>query len=790
MNDRIARLRAESFDTRPSFSSERARLTTEFYQEWQGKVSVSVLRAMNFRNLCERKTIYIGPDELIVGERGPRPKAVSSFPELNCHSEEDLRILDSRPMTSYAVSEEDRRVYREKVIPYWRGRSMRDRAFAEIPQEWKELYEAGLFTEFMEQRAPGHTSLDGSIYRKGLLDFKAEIARSRAAIDWASDPNALDKDEELAAMDISCDAAIIFARRHAELAESMAASEPKPERAAELRRIAEVCRRVPAEAPRDFWEALQMYWFVHLGTITELNGWDAMSPGHLDQHLAPFYERGLAEGGLDRERAKELLSCFWIKVNNTPAPPKVGVTAAESGTYNDFTNINLGGLGRDGADASSEVSFLVLEVLDELQLLQPQANVQVSAKTPDRLLAAACRVIRRGSGYPSLFNADEVVAAQVGMGKKVEDAREGGTSGCIETGCFGKEAYLLHGYLNVPKILELTLNDGVDPMTGQRIAPASGAPGGAPAAFSGFEELYEAFERQLRYVVDTKMRVSNYLDRMFARYAPAPFLSVFIGGCIESGKDYYDGGARYNTDYIQCCGLGTVTDSLSAIKKHVFEDRRAALTELLAALKADWAGREDLRLLVSNKTPKFGNDDDYADSIAQRVFASLRSAIDGRASPRGGTYHIDLLSTTCHVYFGSMTGATADGRRARAPESDGTSPAQGADRSGPTAVVRSLAKLDIASTGGSLLNQRFQPAVLAGEEGVKRLSSLVRGYFKLGGHHIQFNVVDTETLRAAQKRPEDYRNLLVRVAGYSDYFVDLDKHHQEEIISRTAQEAF
>ena len=790
MNDRIARLRAESFDTRPGFSSERARLTTEFYEEWQGKVSVSVLRAMNFRNLCERKTIYIGPDELIVGERGPRPKAVSSFPELTCHSEEDLRILDSRPMTSYAVSEEDLRIYREKVIPYWRGRSMRDRAFAEIPQEWKALYEAGLFTEFMEQRAPGHTSLDGRIYRKGMLDFKAEIARSRAALDWASDPNALDKDEELAAMAISCDAAVIFAHRHAGLAESMAASEPRPERAAELLRIAEICRRVPEFAPRDFWEALQMYWFVHLGTITELNGWDAMSPGHLDQHLSPFYERGLAEGSLDREAAKELLSCFWIKVNNTPAPPKVGVTAAESGTYNDFTNINLGGLGRDGSDASSEVSFLVLEVLDELQLLQPQANVQVSAETPDRLLAAACRVIRRGSGYPSLFNADEVVAAQVGMGKSVEDAREGGTSGCVETGCFGKEAYLLHGYLNVPKILELTLNDGVDPMSGRRIAPPSGAPSGDPAAFSGFEELYAAFERQLRYVVDTKIRVSNYLDRMFARYAPAPFLSVLIGGCIESGKDYYDGGARYNTDYIQCCGLGTVTDSLSAIKKQVFEDRRVALGELLGALKGDWAGREDLRLLVSNKTPKFGNDDDYADSIAQRVFASLRSAIDARASPRGGRYHIDLLSTTCHVYFGSVTGATPDGRRAGAPESDGTSPAQGADRSGPTAVIRSLAKLDIAGTGGSLLNQRFQPAVLSGEEGVRRLSSLVRGYFKLGGHHIQFNVVDTETLLAAQKRPEDYRNLLVRVAGYSDYFVDLDKQHQEEIISRTAQEAF
>ncbi|MGO8694827.1 MAG: trans-4-hydroxy-L-proline dehydratase [Rectinemataceae bacterium] len=786
MNDRISRLREESFTARPSFSAERALLTTEFYEEWQGKLSVPVLRAMNFRNLCERKTIYIGPLEMIVGERGPRPKAVSSFPELTCHSEEDLRVLDSRPMTSYAVPAGDLRIYREQVIPYWRGRSMRDRAFAEISEEWKRLYEAGLFTEFMEQRAPGHTSLDGAIYRRGLIDFKEEIARSRVALDWDADPTALDKDEELSAMDIACDGAIAFAERHAELAETMARAESNPVRAAELRRIAEVCRRVPARAPRDFWEALQMYWFVHLGTITELNGWDAMSPGHLDQHLAPFYERGLADGSLDREHAKELLSCFWIKVNNTPAPPKVGVTAAESGTYNDFTNVNLGGLGRDGADASSEVSFIVLEVLDELQLLQPQANVQLSARTPDRLLSAACRVIRRGSGYPSLFNADEVVMAQVGMGKSVEDAREGGTSGCIETGCFGKEAYLLHGYLNVPKILELVLNDGVDPLSGRRVSPSSGA----PECFADFEALYSAFERQLRYVVDTKIRVSNYLDRMFARYAPAPFLSVFIEGCISRGKDYYDGGAHYNTDYIQCCGLGTVTDSLAAIKRHVFEDRRVALSELLAALKGDWAGREDLRLLVANKTPKFGNDDDYADSIAQRVFETLCSLIDGRSSPRGGTYHIDFLSTTCHVYFGSVTGASPDGRRARAPESDGTSPAQGADRSGPTAVIRSLAKLDIARTGGSLLNQRFQPATLAGEEGVQRLSSLVRSYFRLGGHHVQFNVVDTETLREAQKRPEDYRSLLVRVAGYSDYFVDLDRNHQEEIISRTAQESF
>ncbi|MGA2547483.1 MAG: trans-4-hydroxy-L-proline dehydratase [Rectinemataceae bacterium] len=786
MNERVKRLREESFNARPSFSAERAALTTEFYKEWQGRVSTPVLRAMNFRNLCEKKTIYIGEGELIVGERGPVPKAVSTFPELTCHSEEDLSILDSRPMTSYAVSEADAALYRDLVIPYWRGRSMRDRAFAEIPEDWKALYEAGLFTEFMEQRAPGHTSLDGSIYAKGIGSRRAEITAARAALDWGADPEALAKDEELKGMDIACEAAIIFARRHAALAEAMAASEGDGARAAELRRIAEVCTRVSAEAPRNFWEALQTYWFVHLGTITELNGWDAMSPGHLDQHLAPFYARDLAEGRLDREGAKELLSCFWIKVNNTPAPPKVGVTAAESGTYNDFTNINLGGLSPDGSDASSEVSYIALEVLDELQLLQPQANLQLSARTPERLLKAACGVARRGSGYPSFFNADEIVMAQVGMGKTLADARGGGSSGCIETGCFGKEAYLLHGYLNSPKILELALNDGVDPVTGRAI----GVRTGRPESFAGFEELYAAYERQLAYVVGVKVRVSNYLDRMYAEYAPAPFLSSVVADCISRGKDYYNGGARYNTDYIQCCGLGTTTDSLSAINTHVYDKRDVAWNELMDALASDWKGREDLRLLLSNKTPRFGNDDDVADAIARRVFGSWYAAIDGRPSPRGGTYHVDILSTTCHVYFGLKTGATPDGRHARLPESDGASPAQGADRKGPTAVAKSLAKIDVALTGGSLLNQRFLPEALEGEEALGKLSSLVRTYFRMGGHHIQFNVVDTATLREAQKKPEDYRSLLVRVAGYSDYFVDLDKNHQEEIISRTAQKGF
>jgi len=786
LNERIAKLRKESFETAPSISIERALLTTDFYRENDGKYSAPVMRALNFYNLCEKKTIYIGEDELIVGERGPLPKAVSTFPELNCHSAEDLKILNSRPMTRYSVREEDIELYSEKVIPYWKGRTLRDKIFSNLPKDWIDLYEAGCFTEFMEQRAPGHTALDGTIYRTGLLDMKKKIAEARKKLDWLNDPFATEKSEELQAMNIACDASILFARRHADLAEKMAKSEKNTSRKEELLKIADVCRHVPAHAPRDFHEAIQTYWFTHLGTITELNGWDAMSPGHFDIHLAPFYEKGIREGTLDREKAKEIISCFWVKVNNTPAPPKVGVTAAESGTYNDFTQINLGGITEDGADGVSEVSYIMLDVLDELQLLQPQASVHISMKTPERFLKYACRVMRRGSGYPSAFNADAVFMEQLGMGKRVEDARTGGTSGCIETGSFGKEAYILHGYLNVPKILELTLNNGIDPLTGEKIGTATGD----PTHFKDFEEFYRAFEKQLAHVVDIKIRTDNYIQRMFARCAPAPYLSVLIHDCIENGKDYYDGGPRYNTDYIQCCGIGTVTDSLSVLKKHIYEEGILSMDGLLNALHDNWKEHEDLRQIVWNKTPFFGNDDDYADEIMQRVYSSLIDTIDGRNSPKGPTYHVNMLSTTCHIYFGKKLGATPNGRFAHTPESDGTSPSHGADRHGPTAVVKSLSKMNQIQSGGTLLNQRFLPSVLKDDSGLTKMSKLVRTYFNLGGHHIQFNVVDTETLRKAQKCPDEYRGLLVRVAGYSDYFVDLDEHHQEEIIARTAQETF
>ncbi|MBC7255953.1 MAG: formate C-acetyltransferase/glycerol dehydratase family glycyl radical enzyme, partial [Chloroflexi bacterium] len=636
------------------------------------------------------------------------------------------------------------------------------------------------------QRAPGHTSLDGKIYQKGLLDFKRKIADHLAALDFARDPLAYDKREELLAMEIACDAAILFAERHAALAEELAAHEERPERRRELRRIATVCRWVPAHAPRDFWEALQMYWFIHLGVITELNGWDAFNPGHLDQHLYPFYQRGLQEGTLTREEAKELLCCLWIKFNNQPAPPKVGVTAAESGTYNDFVNINIGGLAPDGSDGVNDLSYLLLEVVDEVHLLQPGCNIQLSRRNPDRFLEAACRVIRKGYGYPSVFNADLVVEELIRMGKDIADARQGGTSGCVETGCFGKEAYILTGYLNLPKVLELALHNGVDPLTGKHLGPKTGD----PRTFGSFEEVMAAFEAQLRHIIEVKVRGNQIIERMYATMMPAPFLSVVIDDCIAKGMDYNAGGARYNTSYIQGVGIGTVTDSLSALSHHVFGKRTVSMGTLLEALDGNFQGYETLRALLQNRTPRYGNDNDAADTIMRRVFDAFYRLVEGHPNARGGEYHIDMLPTTCHIYFGAMTGATPDGRLAHQPLSEGISPVQGADRRGPTAVIRSAAKMDHVRTGGTLLNQKFMPRLLETDEGLAGLAQLIRTYFALGGHHIQFNVVSAETLREAQRKPEEYRDLIVRVAGYSDYFCDLGRNLQEEIIARTEHASF
>jgi len=785
MTERVRRLREQSLHAIPRLSQERAMLVTEAYES-MALVFPPMRRALTLKHIMEKKSICLNDGELIVGERGPAPKSTYTYPELCCHSLEDLNILNTREKVSFKVDDEMRRIYQEKIIPFWKGKTIREKIFEEMTDEWKECYKAGIFTEFMEQRAPGHTVLDDKIYRRGLLDLETDIHRLLYELDYFGDPEAYRKREELKAMSIAIDAVLTLAHRYAEKADSLAVCESDSQRKSELFMIAEICRRVPAHALQNFWEALQAYWFVHLGVITELNPWDAFNPGRLDQHLYPFYKKGLEEGSLTHEQARELLQCFWVKFNNQPAPPKVGVTAAESSTYTDFANINNGGLKADGSDGVNEVTHLILDVIDEMQLVQPSSNIQVSKKNPDEFIKHAVRVIRNGRGQPSVFNADTIVEEMLRQGKTLEDARNGGTSGCVETGAFGKESYILTGYFNMPKVLEIALNNGIDP----RVGSILGINSGDPTLFTSFTSVLGAYRKQLHHFIEIKICGNNIIERLYAEYMPVPFLSVLIDDCITKGKDYHDGGARYNTNYIQGVGVGTLTDCFASIKFNIFDQKKMIMEEMLKILAVDFEGYEKTRLLFMNKSPKYGNDEDYADQLMLDVFESFYNEVNGRPNTKGGVYRINLLPTTCHVYFGSVTGALPDGRKAWTPLSEGISPVQGADRKGPTAVLKSASKMDHVRTGGTLLNQKFSPTLLENEKGVENLMHLVRSYFTLGGHHVQFNVVSAEILRDAQAHPEQYRDLIVRVAGYSDYFSDLGKTLQDEIIARTEHQGF
>jgi len=785
MNERVAKLRKQSVETKPYISTERAELVTEFYKsDIPLRESVPVVRSLSFKHLMENKTICINDGELIVGERGPAPKATPTYPELCCHSLEDLRILNSRERTPFVVTEDVRKIYSENIIPFWKGKTIREKLFDSMNEQWHQAFKAGVFTEFMEQRAPGHAILDDKIYHKGMMDFKNDIAENRRKLDYFNDRHAYEKDQEYQAMSICADAVITFAQRYATKARELAQQESDPVRRSELETIAEVCTHVPANAPRNFWEALQAYWFVHLSVITELNTWDSFNPGRLDQHLLPFFKQGLKEGSLTKEEAKELLQCFWIKFNNQPAPPKVGITEEQSGTYIDFALINIGGIRpTDGGDAVNDVSYMLLDIVEEMHLTQPSSCIQISKKNPERFLRRACEVIRTGFGQPSVFNTDVIIKEMLQDGKNMTDARTGGPSGCVTISSFGKESCTLTGYINWPKIFELACNDGVDPNSDEQVGPQTGD----VREFISYQQLMDAYKEQLRYFIDLKIRANNIIERLYANYMPAPFMSIVMDDCIARGLDYHNGGARYNPTYIQGVGIGTATDALAAVKCHVFDKQDIAMNELLTAMRDDFEGYEQLRQKLLYHTPKYGNDNDFADSIAEEIFNAYYDLLNGRPNTKGGKYRVNLLPTTVHIYFGSVVGALPNGRKAGEPVSEGISPTQGSDIKGPTAVIKSAARIDHVRTGGTLLNMKFNPQMLDGD-GIDKFGHLIRSYFKLDGHHIQFNVIDAETLRKAQENPEMHRDLIVRVAGYSDYFVDVGRDLQNEIISRTEQQ--
>ncbi|MFW9772159.1 MAG: pyruvate formate lyase family protein, partial [Candidatus Thorarchaeota archaeon] len=430
-------------------------------------------------------------------------------------------------------------------------------------------------------------------------------------------------------------------------------------------------------------------------------------------------------------------------------------------------------------------SYLLLDVIEEMRIVQPSSNVQISKKTPDGFLKRALNIIKTGFGQPSIFNTDAIIQELTRQGKTLIDARNGGASGCIESGAFGKEAYILTGYFNLVKILEITLNNGLDPLTSSQI----GLRTGDPTSFKSFNEFLDAYNRQIKYFADIKIKGNLIIEKLWHQL-PAVFLSIIIEDCIKKGLDYHEGGAKYNTSYIQIVGIGSITDCLTSLKYNIFDKKIFSMKDMMNALKRNFEGYEEIRQKILYKTPKYGNDNDYADSITQQVFNIVYNVINNRPNTRAGLHHINLLPTTVHIYFGKVTGATPDGRKAYMPLSEGISPVQGADINGPTAVLKSAAKIDQFKTGGTLLNQKFTPQLLSNDSGIEKVAHLIRAYFNMNGHHIQFNVVTAEMLKAAQNNPEQYKDLIVRVAGYSDYYINLGKNLQDEIIKRTEHMTF
>ena len=785
LSERVKKLRDQSLNAVEKISAERALLITQFYKcDEARELSAPVKRARAFEYLLKNKKICINEGELIVGERGPAPKETPTYPEISLHSLKDLEILNSREKVFFRVDNEVKSTYEKEIIPFWNGKSNRDRIMSLMTPEWLNAYNAGIFTEFQEQRAPGHTVLGYRMFKTGFLSVKKEIKQAIEALDFFSDNNAFEKLEELNAMDIACGAIIMYANRHADILDELEVNEKNTARKNELSKMAAICRKVPAYAPETVHEMLQHYWFIHLGVITELNPWDSFNPGRLDQHLYPVYKKETESGTLSLAELDDLLGCFWVKFNNHPSPPKMGVTASESNTYTDFCLINLGGLKPDGTDAVNEMSYILLDVIREMRILQPSSMVQISGKSPDSFIHKALDIIKTGFGQPSCFNTEAIIQELLRQGKNIIDARNGGASGCVETGAFGTEAYWLTGYFNLSKILEVTLNNGLDRRTNKLV----GLETGNDKDYKNFEDLMGAFKLQVNYFADIKIRGNNVIEKTFANYLPVPFLSLLVEDCISNGKDYNCGGARYNTSYIQGVGLGSITDMLTSIRYNIFENKTFSWADLAKALDADFKGYEQIQYEMIYKTPKFGNDDDYADQQAVMVFEIYYDAINGRSNTRGGVHRINMLPTTSHIYFGSVIGATTDGRNAYLPLSEGISPFQGVDHNGPTSVIKSASKIDHLRTGGTLLNQKFSPSFFEDEESYEKLTALIRSYFSLDGHHIQFNVVNAETLKDAQQHPERYRDLIVRVAGYSDYFNDLGEDLQNEIIKRTEHE--
>ncbi|MDN5331900.1 MAG: hypothetical protein PWP45_1125 [Tepidanaerobacteraceae bacterium] len=755
---RIEKLKKHLFEKPREIYLERALLYKEAYEKTEGE-PVIIRRAKALENILSKMEIAIYDGELIVGGRSPKPRMGVVSPEMDVEwFYEELDTISTRPQDRFEITEQDKLIFKRELYPYWKGRTLKDKVRELLPEHVLKELPRKVFKLNQTDKGQGHI-IPGyeRVLKIGLSGLAGEVEKKLSIADSAG------SDFYKAAL-ITLKATQKFILRYADLALELSREADSPERRRELGEIAEICRKISTEPPDTFHEALQLFWLLNVVFQCESNA-SSISPGRFDQYMYSFYERDVRSGRLTQERALELLECLWIKFNEV-----VALRSAESAKH--FAgfpigyNIVLGGVNEEGRDVTNELSYLCLKATKEVRLPQPNIGIRIHSKSPHDFLRRAAEVIKIGIGMPQVFNDEVVIPAYLNRGVPLEDARNYAVVGCVELSIPGK-TYGLHdiALFNLVKVLEETLSDD----------------------FNSFDELMENYKKRIAEGVKLMVEGSNAVDRAHREVAPTPFLSLFIDDCLERGLDVTEGGARYNFSGVQGIGIANVADSLQVVKKVVFEEQKLDFSKLKEMLKADYRGYETWQNFFINRVEKYGNDNDEVDMLASEVLRFYCKEVEKYKNIRGGYFQPGAYTVSAHIPLGADVGATPDGRNAGEQLADGgLSPMVGRDRKGPTAVLKSVGKLDsYLLSNGSLLNQKFHPSALEGEEGIEKFVAYLKAFSALKIIHVQFNVISAETLRDAQRNPDEYRSLVVRVAGYSAFFTELDKAIQEDIIRRT-----
>jgi formate C-acetyltransferase len=780
--ERVEKIKARFLATTPEICAERARLITESYRETEDQ-PMSLRRAKALEKILLGMSIFIEDDELIVGNQCSKPRSAPVFPEFSCQwLEAELDRLAQRKADVFLIGEDVKKTLREDVFPYWEGKTNNEYATALMKPEAFEAHNATVYTVGNYfYNGVGHISANyGKVMREGLNSLIAEAEAAKEKFDFA-DANQMKSLHFLESTIIANRAVIAFANRFADEADRLAAAEKDAARKAELVEIARICRKVPAQPAETFREAVQAFWFIHLIIQIESNG-HSISPMRFDQYCYPFYEA--SKETMPAEKAQELLDLLWLKFNGLNKVRDELSTSVFAG-YPMFMNIIVGGQNREGEDATNELSLMLLQAAANTKLYAPSLSIRIHEGTPDVLYLKAAEVARMGLGVPAFFNDRCIIPALLARGLSLEDARDYGIIGCVEPQVGGKtEGWHDAAFFNMAKVVELTLNNGYDWNTGKQLGPQTGT----VEEMKTFDDVMAAYARQMEYFVGLMCHADNMVDLAHAERVPLPFLSSMVEDCIGRGKSLQEGGAIYNFTGPQGVGVANAGDALTAIKKLVFDDKAISLPDLKDILDKDFEGSENIRQMLINRAPKYGNDDDFADDIAVESANIYCREVNKYRNPRGGQFQPGLYPASANVPLGWVVSATPDGRKKGSPLADGVSPIGGFDVSGPTATVNSVSKLDHeVASNGTLLNQKFHPNAVKGEEGLRNLVSVTETYFKNGGFHVQYNVIDRNTLLEAQKCPESFKGLVVRVAGYSAFFTALDKTLQDDIIARTEQ---